>query len=80
MVPLRTRINLIVPKKKCGVDFSVVLFQEKPIDFSEIKLPESIEEFFTKKEFEKMCDLDRLHFKNVRLNYEMMLAIGEFQI
>ena len=80
MLSLRTQINLIVPKKKCDVDFTVVLFQEKPIDFSKVKLPESIQEFFTKEEFKKMCDLDRLHFKNVRLNYEMMLAIGEFQI
>ena len=56
-------------------DFSFALLQEK-IDFSKVKLPESIEEFFSKEEFEQMCDLDRLHFKNIRLNYEMMLYFG----
>ena len=55
----------------------ITLLQEK-IDFSKIKLPESIEEFFSKEEFEQMCDLDRLHYKNIRLNYEMMLFFGEY--
>ena len=41
-------------------------------------LPESIEEFFSKEEFENMCDLEKLRFKNLRLNYEMMLRIGGF--
>ena len=62
---------------RCDVNFTFALLQEK-IDFSKIKLPESIEEFFSKEEFEQMCDLDRLHYKNIRLNYEMMLFFGEY--
>ncbi|XP_070174800.1 histone-lysine N-methyltransferase PRDM9-like [Littorina saxatilis] len=46
------------------------------IDFSNLNLPESIAEFFSKEENEKMCDFDKLHFKNIRLNYEMMLHFG----
>ncbi|KAL8569977.1 hypothetical protein ACOMHN_056409 [Nucella lapillus] len=45
-------------------------------DFSDIEIDTSIEEFFSKEEYKNMCDLEKRHLKNIRLNYEMMLKFG----
>ncbi|KAK7092228.1 hypothetical protein V1264_008012 [Littorina saxatilis] len=48
----------------------------KKEDYDKLNLPESIEEFFSKEQYETMCDLEKLRFKNMRLNYQMMLRYG----
>ncbi|XP_070174303.1 histone-lysine N-methyltransferase PRDM9-like [Littorina saxatilis] len=49
---------------------------KKKEDYDKLNLPESIEEFFSKEQYETMCDLEKLRFKNMRLNYQMMLRYG----
>ena len=40
-------------------------------------LPDEIEEFFTKEEFGEMSEYEKDRYKNIRVNYEMMIAVGK---
>ena len=40
-------------------------------------IPSSIEEFFTPEEYSKLCDYQKLNYRNLRQNYEMLRRIGK---
>ena len=40
-------------------------------------IPSSIEEFFTVEEYSKLCDYQKLNYRNLRQNYEMLRRIGK---
>ena len=42
-----------------------------------MSLPDEIEEFFTKEEFAEMSEYEKDRYKNIRVNYEMMIAVGK---
>jgi len=55
--------------------------QVEQIDFAKMeleKVSDSIDQYFTKAEMSAMCDYEKLRFRNMRKNYEMMLALGEY--
>ena len=42
-----------------------------------MNLPDEIEEFFSKEEFAEMSEYEKDRYKNIRVNYEMMIAVGK---
>ncbi|KAL5020798.1 hypothetical protein ScPMuIL_002119 [Solemya velum] len=51
----------------------------KQIDFAQMELEnvsDDIDPFFTKAEMSKMSNYEKLRFKNMRKNFEMMVAVG----
>lgn len=50
------------------------------IDFARLYKPEEeidIDQFFSKKELEEMSLLDKKRYKNLKMNYEVMLMMGK---
>ena len=39
--------------------------------------PDDIEDFFTQEEYSAMSEDEKLTYKNIRVHYEMMIAVGK---
>ncbi|XP_069102059.1 histone-lysine N-methyltransferase PRDM9-like [Argopecten irradians] len=52
-------------------------FGMQPLDFSKLdKQNDDIDEFFTKAQLSNMSEYEKLRFRNMRKNYEMMASLG----
>ena len=66
----------------CFFDVKMCIFlsQARNSDLKKYNLeniPSSIEEFFTPEEYAKLCDYQKLNYRNLRQNYEMLRRIGK---
>ena len=67
--------------------YNVLIFQKIPsgfdpdmkIDYASLEknLCDDIDCFFTEQELSEMVDLEKLRYKNLRKNYEVLLAMGK---
>ena len=48
------------------------------LDINLNDIPTSIEEFFTKEEYSRMPDYQKLNYSNLRQNYEMLKRLGMY--
>ncbi len=57
-----------------SIDYKEVFKQLELQDPNDV----SIKEYFSEEDYAKLCNLEKLRYRNIKLNYQMMVQFGEY--